>query len=101
MLRIEKLNRFPIEVQWEVENPEELEYDEYIDLRPCFYWKEKRYFLDEVILVHKNRFIKPIYPSYIHGLIVLGFDDFFFIEVIHGLDDYVNIYNIVDTEDED
>lgn len=44
MLRIEKLNRFPIEVQWEVENFEELEYDEYIDPRSCFYWKEKDIF---------------------------------------------------------
>lgn len=95
MLRIEKLNKYPIEVQWEVENPEE--YDEYIDARPYFYWKEKRYFLDEVIRVHNNGFIKDIYPRFMHGLVCLGFDDFF-IEILQGIDDYVNIYSIENTE---
>ena len=100
MLRIKKLNKYPIEVQWEVENPEELEYDEYIDPRPCFYWKEKRYFLDKQLRLHNNNFIEHLLPGFVHGTICLGFDSFSFVEIIHGMDDCVNIYELEEIDDE-
>ena len=81
-----KLNDEPIEIEYVAD-----EHEEENDLKPSFWFNNKRNFLENFIRTHNNPWVGGEWPEYIHGYESDVYYKPLFTELVGG-DQAVNVY---------